>query len=293
MSLEPYTVAAEIVVEVETEAGHVGIGEIHGRPQVGDHRDPPALPVTARRRGCARPRAALRRHVPLDLHPRRLPASRPPTGSHTSAPVPSLSSWRPSRESTSRSGTSRARRRACRSGSCSAGAARRCRRTRAGGTTGPTVRPIVDELVGRDGRIRGARASTAVKLKVGGLSIAEDVARVACGARGAAGRGDHARRQLGLRRADGDRGGCVPSSPSGSAGSRSPSPGSTRSSGSRGSGAQTSIPLASGERELHRFGCRDLVDHTPIRYLQFDCTRAGGITEWLRVGGLRICITAC
>ena len=47
-------------------------------------------------------------------------------------------------------------------------------------------------------------------------------------------------------------------------------------------GAQTSIPLASGERELHRFGCRDLVDHTPIRYLQFDCTRAGGITEWLR-----------
>jgi L-alanine-DL-glutamate epimerase-like enolase superfamily enzyme len=47
-------------------------------------------------------------------------------------------------------------------------------------------------------------------------------------------------------------------------------------------GAHTRIPLASGERELHRFGCRDLVDHTPIRYLQFDCTRAGGITEWLR-----------
>ena len=33
MSVEPYTVAAEIVVEVEIEAGHVGIGEIHGRPQ--------------------------------------------------------------------------------------------------------------------------------------------------------------------------------------------------------------------------------------------------------------------
>ena len=41
-------------------------------------------------------------------------------------------------------------------------------------------------------------------------------------------------------------------------------------------GAQTSIPLASGERALHRFDCRDLVDHTPIRYLQFDCTRREG-----------------
>jgi L-alanine-DL-glutamate epimerase-like enolase superfamily enzyme len=48
-------------------------------------------------------------------------------------------------------------------------------------------------------------------------------------------------------------------------------------------GGATSIPLASGERELHRFGCRDLIDHTPIRYLQFDCTRAGGMTEWLRI----------
>jgi L-alanine-DL-glutamate epimerase-like enolase superfamily enzyme len=47
--------------------------------------------------------------------------------------------------------------------------------------------------------------------------------------------------------------------------------------------AATSMPLASGERELHRFGCRDLVDHAGIRYLQFDCTRAGGVTEWLRV----------
>ena len=35
-------------------------------------------------------------------------------------------------------------------------------------------------------------------------------------------------------------------------------------------GAATTIPLASGEREPHRSGCRDLVDHTPIRFLQFD-----------------------
>src|ERR671925_914599 len=50
-------------------------------------------------------------------------------------------------------------------------------------------------------------------------------------------------------------------------------------------GTGTRIDLASGERELHRFGCRDLVDHSGIRYLQFDCTRAGGVTEWLRVAG--------
>ena len=31
--LEPYTAAAEIVVEIETDDGQVGIGEIHGRPQ--------------------------------------------------------------------------------------------------------------------------------------------------------------------------------------------------------------------------------------------------------------------
>ena len=33
MSLEPYTTAAEIVVEIETDDGLVGLGEIHGRPQ--------------------------------------------------------------------------------------------------------------------------------------------------------------------------------------------------------------------------------------------------------------------
>src|SRR3989442_9402922 len=33
MSLEPYTTAAEIVVEIETDDALVGLGEIHGRPQ--------------------------------------------------------------------------------------------------------------------------------------------------------------------------------------------------------------------------------------------------------------------
>jgi L-alanine-DL-glutamate epimerase-like enolase superfamily enzyme len=47
--------------------------------------------------------------------------------------------------------------------------------------------------------------------------------------------------------------------------------------------AATTIPIASGESELHRWGCRDLILHGGIRIMQFDATRAGGVTEWLRV----------
>jgi L-alanine-DL-glutamate epimerase-like enolase superfamily enzyme len=43
------------------------------------------------------------------------------------------------------------------------------------------------------------------------------------------------------------------------------------------------IPTASGESEMHRWGCRDLIEHAGIRIMQFDCTRAGGVTEWLKV----------
>jgi L-alanine-DL-glutamate epimerase-like enolase superfamily enzyme len=47
--------------------------------------------------------------------------------------------------------------------------------------------------------------------------------------------------------------------------------------------AATSIPTASGESELHRWGCRDLIDHAGIQIIQFDSTRAGGLTEALKV----------
>jgi L-alanine-DL-glutamate epimerase-like enolase superfamily enzyme len=47
--------------------------------------------------------------------------------------------------------------------------------------------------------------------------------------------------------------------------------------------AATTIPIASGESELHRWGCRDVILHGGIRVMQFDATRAGGVTEWLRV----------
>ena len=45
----------------------------------------------------------------------------------------------------------------------------------------------------------------------------------------------------------------------------------------------TNIPLACGESESHLWACRDLVDLGLVRYLNFDCTRAGGVTEWLRI----------
>lgn len=46
---------------------------------------------------------------------------------------------------------------------------------------------------------------------------------------------------------------------------------------------RTTVPMAAGESEIHRWGCRDLIDMGGVKYMQFDCTRAGGVTEWLKV----------
>ena len=45
----------------------------------------------------------------------------------------------------------------------------------------------------------------------------------------------------------------------------------------------THVALASGESEQHSWACRDLIDLGAIRYMEFDATRSGGVTEWLRV----------
>ena len=47
--------------------------------------------------------------------------------------------------------------------------------------------------------------------------------------------------------------------------------------------AASPIPLAHGERELHRYTMRDFIDSGAIRYAQFDSTRAAGFTESLRI----------
>jgi D-galactarolactone cycloisomerase len=48
----------------------------------------------------------------------------------------------------------------------------------------------------------------------------------------------------------------------------------------------TSIPLAHGEREWTRFTIRDFIATGAIRYVQFDSTRYAGFTEGLRVAAL-------
>ena len=46
---------------------------------------------------------------------------------------------------------------------------------------------------------------------------------------------------------------------------------------------RTTVPIASGESELTSWACRDLIDLGGVRYLQFDSTKRGGITEYLRI----------
>ena len=43
------------------------------------------------------------------------------------------------------------------------------------------------------------------------------------------------------------------------------------------------MPLHAGESEDTRFQCRDLVVDGKIKYCSFDATRAGGVTEWLKI----------
>jgi D-galactarolactone cycloisomerase len=50
--------------------------------------------------------------------------------------------------------------------------------------------------------------------------------------------------------------------------------------------AATRIPLAHGERELTRFTVRDFIAQGAIRYVQFDSTRAAGFTEAVRIAQL-------
>ena len=158
------------------------------------------------------------------------------------------------------------------SGSCSEAGGGRLPHTRAAATTAPgraDVDGLVEEMTGYRELGYGA-----VKMKVGGLAVADDVERVRAvrealpdcelmltqTPRTPFRRRSRPRGRSAVRHPLAREAGCLVD----------PVFGLARV------GEATSIPLASGERELHRFACRDLVDHTPIRYLQFDCTRAGG-----------------
>ncbi len=49
---------------------------------------------------------------------------------------------------------------------------------------------------------------------------------------------------------------------------------------------QTRIPLSAGESELTSWGCRALLDEQAIQILQFDCTMSGGFTEGRKLAAL-------
>jgi len=48
----------------------------------------------------------------------------------------------------------------------------------------------------------------------------------------------------------------------------------------------TRIPLSAGESELTSYGCRALIEEEAIRILQFDCTMMGGFTEGRKLAAL-------
>jgi L-alanine-DL-glutamate epimerase-like enolase superfamily enzyme len=49
---------------------------------------------------------------------------------------------------------------------------------------------------------------------------------------------------------------------------------------------QTMIPVNAGQGEISRFGCRDLVVHGRVNILNVDVTLVGGVTEWRRIAGM-------
>jgi L-alanine-DL-glutamate epimerase-like enolase superfamily enzyme len=49
---------------------------------------------------------------------------------------------------------------------------------------------------------------------------------------------------------------------------------------------QTSVPMSSGENHYTLADCDSLVNNGGIKYMQFDITKNGGLTEWLKVAAL-------
>lgn len=54
---------------------------------------------------------------------------------------------------------------------------------------------------------------------------------------------------------------------------------------------QTGIPIAAGQSEISRAGCRDLMMSEAIDVCNFDASWGGGPTEWRRVAALASCFT--
>ncbi|MDQ3693957.1 MAG: mandelate racemase/muconate lactonizing enzyme family protein [Chloroflexota bacterium] len=282
MSLEPYTTASELIVRIETDAGLVGLGEIHGRPldQIAAIVTGTFAPLllgqdpmeherhwaamfahTHTRAGAGPGQADGQPHFGAGARPQIMAAIAgidialwDLKGKICGQPIWKLL------------GASRA------TVPCYA----------SGGYYGPDGGADVEGLVAEMSGYAelGFRA---VKMKVGGIPLTEDVIRVAS-AREAIGPA------VGLML---DANGAY-DVPAAIAAARAYEPLDITwfeepvhwydsVHGLDQVAAATTIPIASGESELHRWGCRDLILHGGVRVMQFDATRAGGVTEWLRV----------
>jgi len=146
---------------------------------------------------------------------------------------------------------------------------------------GKTVRDLVQEC-----KSYVDMGYNAIKLKIGGLPVEEDVARVRA-VREALGPGIDIM-------VDVNEGYDVPTAiqaarafePLGIRWLEEPVHWYDRVEGLRQVAEATSIPIASGEQLLHRWEARDLVLRGGVTVMQFDCTVAAGITEWLKIAGM-------
>ena len=283
MSLEPYTMAAEIIVEVETDAGVTGIGQIHGRPMEtiaailnGGFKEllmgeDPLLheriwqrlfSMTHSREWARFSRASGQPHFGGGNRPQMLAAL---AGIDLAlwdikGKAAGLPLWRMLGGQDSRV-------------PCYA----------SGGyyeEDAPVERQMeamVEEMTGY------ARLGyPAVKMKVGGMSIAEDYRRIEA-----------------VRRAlpdvdimlDANMGYDVNSAvraartfePLGIRWFEEPVHWYDWVFGVKEVARSTTIPIAAGESQMHLWDSRDLILHGGIRIMQFDSTRAGGLTELLRI----------
>jgi L-alanine-DL-glutamate epimerase-like enolase superfamily enzyme len=281
MSLEPYTAAAEIVVEIETDDGLTGVGEIHGRPQ-----DEIARILEEGFKPLLLGEDALDHERLWDLL-FRLTFSRAAARFEAADGQPHFGAGGKPQMMAAIAGIDialwdiKAQVAGLPLYKLLGGVKSSVPAYASGGYYGPDGEAWVDGLVGEMSGY-AELGYKAVKMKVGGLPLAEDVVRVRA-VREALPQIDimldansayDVRTAIEAARAF---------EPLDIYWLEEPTAWFDPVYGLARVGAATTIPLASGERELHRFGCRDLVDHTPIRFLQFDCTRAGGISEWLRV----------
>jgi L-alanine-DL-glutamate epimerase-like enolase superfamily enzyme len=282
MSLEPYKEASEIVVQIETDAGITGIGEIHGRPlakiaEIIRHglagtligRDPLATEAIYSdlfRRTCMR--------RPGDAE---MPQGQPHFGNEGRPQMMAaiagidIALWDIKGKAL---GLPVFRLLGGQKNAIPAYAS--------GGYYGDDGQADIDGLVAEmSGYV--AAGYRAVKMKVGGIALEQDVDRVQA-----------VREAVGPDVSiylDANQGYDVPSA---IAAARAfarfdigwfeePVQWYDAVFGLKQVALSTHIPIASGESEYHRWGCRDLINHAAVRIMQFDCTRAGGVTEWLRV----------